>query len=140
MSGTWSNFQFILLKHITLICQHDKLPLVYLFISLILSLVYLKKCYQPQIFTVYLASSGITSSFQCDHTTMTSSRRHFVYVIIHIFITIIINCPNLIHITSGHWSTYDNPCPRVHHDAHVRARQNSKMLKITYHMIIGLSA
>ena len=28
MSGTCSNFQFILLKHITLICQHDKLPLV----------------------------------------------------------------------------------------------------------------
>ena len=28
MSGTWSNYQFILWKHITLICQHDKLPLV----------------------------------------------------------------------------------------------------------------
>ena len=28
MSGTCSNFQFILLKHITLICQHDKLPKV----------------------------------------------------------------------------------------------------------------
>ena len=28
MSGTWSNFQFILWKHITLICQRDKLPLV----------------------------------------------------------------------------------------------------------------
>ena len=28
MSGTWLNFQFVLLKHITLICQHDKLPLV----------------------------------------------------------------------------------------------------------------
>ena len=26
----------------------------------------------------------------------------------------------------------DNPCPRARHDAHVRARQNFKMLKITY--------
>ena len=26
----------------------------------------------------------------------------------------------------------DNPCPRAHHDAHVRARQNFNMLKITY--------
>ena len=26
----------------------------------------------------------------------------------------------------------DNPCPRARHDAHVRARQNFNMLKITY--------
>ena len=34
MSGTCSNFQFILLKHITLICQHDKLPLVHIQVTL----------------------------------------------------------------------------------------------------------
>ena len=32
MSGTWLNFQFVLLKHITLICQHDKLLLVIIII------------------------------------------------------------------------------------------------------------
>ena len=30
------------------------------------------------------------------------------------------------------WQHTDNPCPRARHDAHVRARQNFNMLKITY--------
>ena len=30
------------------------------------------------------------------------------------------------------WQQTDNPCPRARHDAHVRARQNFNMLKITY--------
>ena len=70
MSGTCSNFQFILLKHITLICQHDKLPLVRncfcmkytQTISLqILSLDYLKNgLYNHlQISSVSLSLSGI---------------------------------------------------------------------------------
>ena len=85
MSGTWSNFQFKMLKHITLICQHDKLPLVrwyvhstyhllisyesyyyyyyyFFFLSVhILSPWYLKNRINNhlQIFTVCLSISGI---------------------------------------------------------------------------------
>ena len=73
MSGTWSNIDSKCdkcQKHITLICQHDKLPLVRncfcmkntQTISLqILWFIYLKnKPYNHvQIFTVYLASLGI---------------------------------------------------------------------------------
>ena len=52
MSGTRSNVRFILWKHITLICQHDKLPLVRIHLSQ-------KQTDHVQIFTVYLASLGI---------------------------------------------------------------------------------
>ena len=45
MSGTWSNVQFVLLKHITLICQHDKLPLVYYSYS---------SDFSPILFALYL--------------------------------------------------------------------------------------
>ena len=55
------------------------------------------------------------------------------HVIINIFITI--------HHKLTKFNTHklqvilqhtDNPCPRARHDAHVRARQNFNMLKITY--------
>ena len=55
------------------------------------------------------------------------------HVIIDIFISILhkltkFNTHKLQVITQH----ADNPCPRARHDAHVRARQNFKMLKITY--------
>ena len=67
MSGTCSNFQFILLKHITLICQHDKLPLVRWFVWKLIQysitnfvIDFLKdECLNHvQICTVFLFSSG----------------------------------------------------------------------------------
>ena len=38
-------------------------------------------------------------------------------------------CTHKLQMISQH---SDNPCPRARHDAHVRARQNLEMLKITY--------
>ena len=38
-------------------------------------------------------------------------------------------CTHKLQMISQHT---DNPCPRERHDAHVRARQNLEMLKITY--------
>ena len=57
----------------------------------------------------------------------------WIHVIIHIFMTIhdklIKFNTHKLQVISQHT---DNPCPRVRHDAHVRARQHFKMLKITY--------
>ena len=71
-------------------------------------------------------------------STITQPWRHpgailWIHVIIHIFITIYdklikFNTHKLQVITQQ----TDNPCARVRHDAHVRARQNLEMLKITY--------
>ena len=55
------------------------------------------------------------------------------HIIIHIFITIHHKLPKFstdkLQVIIQHT---DNPCPRACHDAHVRARPNFKMLKITY--------
>ena len=58
----------------------------------------------------------------------------WIHVIIHIFITIYDKLTKFnTHKLQAICSTYtDNPCARVRHDAHVRARQNLEMLKITY--------
>ena len=55
------------------------------------------------------------------------------YVIIHIFITIHHKLIKFsIHKFEVMKQHIDNPCLRARHDAHVRARQNLKMLKITF--------
>ena len=55
------------------------------------------------------------------------------HLIMNIFITMTHKlpkfCTHKLQMISQHT---DNPCPRARHDAHVRARQNLEMLKITY--------
>ena len=55
------------------------------------------------------------------------------HLIMNIFITmphkLLKFCTHKLQMISQHT---DNPCPRARHDAHVRARQNFNMLKITY--------
>ena len=101
MSGTWSNFH---IKHITLICQHDKLPLVRWYVHssispidfvplviIIISSFFLYIFCRRDIsrtestiifkFSQYVCQyqESTGEAFQCDHSTMTSSRRHFVF-------------------------------------------------------------
>ena len=147
MSGTWSNYRFILWKHITLICQHDKLPLVRNCFCMkytqtisvrILFLDYLKNGINNhvQISSVSLSLSGIDEAKL--FSVITQPWRHpgailCFHVIIDIFISIHHKLTKFnthkLQVISQHT---DNPCPRARHDAHVRARQNFKMLKITY--------
>ena len=55
------------------------------------------------------------------------------HIIIHIFITVPHKLPKFnTHKLQVIWQHTDNPCFRARHDAHVRARQNFNMLKITY--------
>ena len=55
------------------------------------------------------------------------------HIIIHIFITVPHKLPKFnTHKLQVIWQHTDNPCPRARHDAHVRARLNFNMLKITY--------
>ena len=67
MSGTWSNFQFVLWKHITLICQHDKLPLVSDFpygISPIVSVrIFISPTNSVEILSRYLKKNPIMFKF-----------------------------------------------------------------------------
>ena len=55
------------------------------------------------------------------------------HVIIDIFITLTHKLPKFsthkLQVITQHT---ENPCPRARHDAHVRAHQNKKMLKITF--------
>ena len=113
MSGTWSNFQFILLKHITLICQHDKLPLVRWYaihsgISPIVSVrIFILFIYYCMKFVARLSQKFLSLWFSNFHSifamignrsankfsTITQPWRHlgailWIHVIIHIFITI----------------------------------------------------
>ena len=129
-------------KHITLICQHDKLPLVimpYISFSVwIFGPWYLKNRINNhvEIFTVSLSLSGIENlSF---FSVITQPWRHpgailCFDVIIDIFISVYHKLTKFnthkLQVIRQHT---DNPCPRARHDAHVRARQNFNMLKITY--------
>ena len=89
-----------------------------------------------EIFTVSLSLSGIENlSF---FSVITQPWRHpgailCFDVIIDIFISVYHKLTKFnthkLQVIRQHT---DNPCPRAHHNAHVRARQNFNMLKITY--------
>ena len=152
--------QFVLCKHKAyhLICQHDKLPLVrwyatqwhitycictnlYLFIS-----PYCMK-FVAQLSQKFLSLwfSNFHSIFAINRnryanlfSTITHPWRHpgailCFHVINDIFISVDQKLTKFnthkLQMISQHT---DNPCPRAPQDAHVRARQNFKMLKITY--------
>ena len=92
MSGTWSNFIHSI-KHITLICQHDKLPLVISSFVWILGPWYLKNRINNhvQIFTVSMSSIGIaliTSFYVITQPWRQLGAILCFHVIINIFITI----------------------------------------------------
>ena len=89
-----------------------------------------------EIFTVSMSSIGIAliTSF---HVITQPWRQLGAILCFHVIIDIFIT----IHHKLTKFNTHklqvirqhtDNPCPRARHDAHVRARQNFNMLKITY--------
>ena len=89
-----------------------------------------------QIFTVSMSSIGIAliTSFHVITQPWRQLRAILCFhLIMNIFITmphkLLKFCTHKLQMISQHT---DNPCPRARHDAHVRARQNFNMLKITY--------
>ena len=89
-----------------------------------------------RIFTVSMSSTGIVliTSFHVITQPWRQLRAILCFhLIMNIFITMphkLLNfCTHKLQMISQHT---DNPCPRARHDAHVRARQNFNMLKITY--------
>ena len=161
MSGTWSNYRFVLWKHITLICQHDKLPLVRWYAihwhitycictNLYLFFVYFCRILFAQLsqkflsldilkFSQYLwplPRNRVPATYSA---LITHPWRHPGAILcFHVIIWYLhirwseINrnsCTHKLQMISQHT---DNPCSRAPQDAHVRARQNFKMLKITY--------
>ena len=89
-----------------------------------------------RIFTVSMSSTGIVLITSFHVITQPWRQRRAIlcfHLIMNIFITMLHKLPNFcthkLQMISQHT---DNPCPRARHDAHVRARQNFKMLKITY--------
>ena len=80
------------IKHITLICQHDKLPLVYYFFlyefcSSIISKIPITMNFKFSQHLCHYQESKC-EAFQCDQSTMTSSRRHFVFSRYHWYLHI----------------------------------------------------
>ena len=120
---------------------------VRIFISIYLSIIYycmnfVARLSQEFLWLWFLNFHSIFALIRNRHIKLfnmiTQPWRHpgailWIHVIIHIFITIYdklikFNTHKLQVITQQ----TDNPCARVRHDAHVRARQNLEMLKITY--------
>ena len=143
---TISNFQFVEI----LICHIVAYHLLYLYESLLfLFPLLLYEICRSIISKIPITMIALFSNFHSifamignrsanKFSTITQPWRHpgailWIHVIIHIFITIYdklikFNTHKLQVITQQ----TDNPCARVRHDAHVRARQNLEMLKITY--------
>ena len=93
----------------------------------------------PQSFSNFLSIFGLIWNREPPlFSLITQPWRHLgailcFHLIMNIFITMPHKltkfCTHKLQMISQHT---DNPCPRARHDAHVRARQNFKMLKITY--------
>ena len=143
--SVWSlnHVRFILWKHITLICQHDKLPLVIIIIIIIsfcmnFGTVIYQEQNQQSYWNFYSIFVIIRNRKPPLFSLITQPWRHpgailCFDVIIDIFISVYHKLTKFnthkLQVIRQHT---DNPCPRARHDAHVRASQNFNMLKITY--------
>ena len=115
MSGTCSNFQFILLR--TVISQEQNQQSCWNFYSIFVII----RNRQVKLFSVITQPWRHPGAILCFD------------VIIDIFISVYHKLTKFnTHKLQVIWQHTDNPCPRARHDAHVRARQNFNMLKITY--------
>ena len=145
--GNVVKFSYQNVKHITLICQHDKLPLVR---NCFCMKQFLKKfCMnfgtvisqeqnQQSCWNFYSIFDIIRNRQVKLFSVITQPWRHpgailCFDVIIAIFISVYHKLTKFnthkLQVIRQHTN---NPCPHARHDAHVRARQNFNMLKITY--------
>ena len=130
---------YIVAYHLLISYESYFPPPYFFYLSVwILSLDYLKNEINNRlrIFTVSMSSTGIVliTSFHVITQPWRQLRAILCFhLIMNIFITIPHKlpkfCTHKLQMITQHT---DNPCPRARHDAHVRARQNLEMLKITY--------
>ena len=143
MSGTWLNFQFVLLKHITLICQHDKLPLVEIVFVFTIFKLFSSFCMnfgtvisqeqnQQSCWNFYSIFVIIRNRQVKLFSVITQPWRHpgailCFDVIIDIFISVYHKLTKFnTHKLQVIWQHTDNPCPRARHCARVKILTCSK--------------
>ena len=148
--GNVVKFSYQNIKHITLICQHDKLPLVRncfcmkntktisLSFCMNFGTVISQQQNQQSCWNFYSIFVIIRNRQVKLFSVITQPWRHpgailCFDVIIDIFISVYHKLTKFnTHKLQFIRQHTDNFCPRARHDAHVRARQNFNMLKITY--------